>query len=220
MGRPVQSPADETALELVGGVLCLDFVNTVDPRHGEARTEYLTDYPSLVSWATHAGAVDLDEAAELQAEACRRPQRARQVYRDAIVLREHAYEIFHAVVQGRPVPADSIRFFNHHLVRASARRQIVIRGGSFEWAWVGDRNLDLILWPVLGSMADLLVRPLDRIRECPGDGTCSWLFLDATKNGSRKWCEMKNCGNRAKARRHYLRTTLRRPRTAPTSRRG
>jgi predicted RNA-binding Zn ribbon-like protein len=211
MGRRAQSPADETELQLVGGALCLDFVNTVDPRHGRARTEYLTDYTSLVSWAAHAGAINAVEAGALQAEARRRPQEAARVHRDAIALREHAYEIFHAIVHGHPPPSASVRFFNDHHARASTRRQVVVRDGALEWVWTEDRNLERILWPVLGSMADLLTGPVDRVRECPGDGTCSWLFLDTTKNRSRKWCEMKTCGNRAKARRHYLRSAPHRP---------
>jgi predicted RNA-binding Zn ribbon-like protein len=147
-------------------------VNTVDPRHGRARTEYLTDYTSLVSWAAHAGAINAVEAVALQAEARRRPQEAARVHRDAIALREHAYENFHAVVHGHPLPSASVRFFNDHHARTSTRRQVVVRDGALEWVWTEDRNLEQILWPVLGSMADLLTGPVDRVRECPGDGTC------------------------------------------------
>lgn len=207
MGRNARSPADEAELELVGGALCLDFVNTVDPRHGRHRREYLTSYSTLVSWAAHAGAIETGDAATLQAEARRHPKRARQVHRDAIALREHAYEIFLAVMDSRPLPPASIRSFNRHLARASARRQVIARGGSLGWGWLGERDLERVLWPVLWAMADLLMgSSRDRIRECPGDGTCGWLFLDGTKNRSRRWCSMKTCGNRAKARRHYHRS--------------
>jgi predicted RNA-binding Zn ribbon-like protein len=156
-------------------------VNTVDPRHGRARTEYLTDYTSLVSWAAHAGAINAVEAGALQVEARRRPQEAARVHRDAIALREHAHEIFRAVVHGHPPPSASVRFFNDHQARASTRRQVVVRDGALEWVWTEDWNLERILWPVLGSMADLLTGPVERVRECPGDGTCSWLFLDTTR---------------------------------------
>ena len=64
-----------------------------------------------------------------------------------------------------------------------------------------------MLWPVAWSAAELLAQgPLERIRECPGQDTCGWLFLDLSKNASRRWCDMRVCGNRAKARRHYERT--------------
>ena len=215
VGRPARSPANETELELIGGTLCLDFVNTVDPRHGNARSEYLTDYRALLSWAVRAGALGMREAAKLRAEARRHPRRARQVHRDAIALREHAYAIFDAVLRGVRPPARSVRLVNHHLAQASAKQRLVVGDVAPHWGWSGDRDLARVLWPILRSIADLLVGPVDRIRECPGDGTCGWLFLDTTKNGSRKWCEMRTCGNRAKARRYYERTTRRRPGTEP-----
>jgi hypothetical protein len=79
---------------------------------------------------------------------------------------------------------------------------------GFTWGWEDTRpGLDRVLWPVAWSAAGLLVRgPLERIRERPGDGNCGWLFLDLSKNASRRWCEMRSCGNRAKARRHYAQT--------------
>lgn len=212
MGRPARSPADETELELVGGSLCLDFVNTVDPRHGDARREYLTDFATLVSWAEHAGAIGRGEATSLVAETSHHPQRARRVHAEAIALREHAYEILRAVAHDRPPPPASLAFFNRHLSRASARRRFVVRDGALRWGWTDERDPARVLWPVLASMADLLLGSSDRLRECPGDGTCGWLFLDTTKNGSRRWCEMKTCGNRAKARRHYRRSTAGRSR--------
>ncbi len=79
-------------------------------------------------------------------------------------------------------------------------------GFAREWER-GSPALDQVLWPVSWSAAELLTHgPLDRIRECPGQGNCGWLFLDLTKNASRRWCDMRVCGNRAKARRHYTRT--------------
>lgn len=215
VGRPARSPANETELELIGGIPCLDFVNTVDPRHGEARREYLTDYGALLSWAARAGAIGMREATALRAEARRHPRRARKVHRDAIALREHAYAIFHAVLRGVRPPARSVHILNRHLALAAPNQRIVVAGDAPHWGWTRDRDLARVLWPILRSIADLLVGPVDRIRECPGDGTCGWLFLDATKNGSRKWCEMRTCGNRAKARRHYERTTRERPAMGP-----
>jgi predicted RNA-binding Zn ribbon-like protein len=62
-----------------------------------------------------------------------------------------------------------------------------------------------MLWPIVDAAADLLVRgEPERIKTC-GSATCGWLFLDLSRNRSRRWCDMKDCGNRAKARRHYAR---------------
>lgn len=205
MGRLPDSAADETKLELIGGALGLDFVNTVDPRHGPARREYLTDYAKLVSWAVHAGGLDRTGAAALRSAARRDPDAAGRICRDAIALREHAYAIFHAVAHGVPAPTRSLVAFNRHFARAMASRRVVVRGGSARWGWAEGGELERVLWPVVLSMAEVLVEAADDIRECPGDGTCGWLFVDRTRNRSRRWCSMENCGNRAKARRYYRR---------------
>jgi predicted RNA-binding Zn ribbon-like protein len=88
-----------------------------------------------------------------------------------------------------------------------ARRRIVLRGGLVRWTWAEDGEFERVLWPVVQSMAEVLVEAADDVRECPGDGTCGWLFVDRTKNRSRRWCSMQTCGNRAKARRYYRRTS-------------
>jgi len=44
---------------------------------------------------------------------------------------------------------------------------------------------------------------LNQVRQCRGDN-CGWLFVDGSKNHSRRWCDMRDCGNRAKVRRHRL----------------
>ena len=85
-------------------------------------------------------------------------------------------------------------------------KRIGSEADSFTWEWTGDEAaLDRMLWPVVGSAADLLTsEDLDRVGECQGDG-CGWLFIDMSRNHSRRWCDMGDCGNRAKARRHYRR---------------
>ena len=62
-----------------------------------------------------------------------------------------------------------------------------------------------LLRPVLHSALHLLSSPdLARLRECAAE-RCGKLYLDHTKNASRRWCDMDTCGNRAKARRHQAR---------------
>ena len=186
----------------VGGRLCLDFVNTVDPRHGAPREEHLPDYESLVGWAEQAGIVASDEAARLTAAARREPAAARRAHEEAIDLRETLYSIFGAVARGEP--PGSVSQLNAHLARTQPR--LVGDEGGFAWGWAPGDDLDRILWPVAWSAAELLAQgPLERVRECPGDDTCGWLFLDTSRNGSRRWCDMSTCGNRSKARRYYRR---------------
>jgi predicted RNA-binding Zn ribbon-like protein len=173
------------------GSLCLDFVNTVDPRHTTPREEQLPDYAALLEWARQAGI----EASPLP------PAAASRAHEEAIALRETLYAIFGAVARGEAPPANALSHLNDELVRRPRR----ITNG-FAWA-TGD-----VLAPIVWSAAELLTSgPLERVRECPGDDTCGWLFLDTSRNGSRRWCDMRSCGNRAKARRHYRRTASSRP---------
>ncbi len=195
-----------TRLPLLGGALCLDFANTTGWRPSPADEEFLRDYEDLVAWAEHGGAVGAAEARSLLKAAEDVPDRARAAHRRAIALRECVYRIFAAVAAGtEPEPLDlnllneSVRDANRHLALASVP-------GGFAWTWQGvERALDLPLWRVARSAADLLVSSdLGRVRECAGD-KCDWLFLDSSKNHSRRWCDMTTCGNRAKAQRNYAR---------------
>ena len=168
----------------VAGNLCLDFVNTVDPRHGTPREEDLPDYAAVLDWARQAG---IGVAPLATGNASR-------AHEEAIALRETLYAIFGAVARGEAPPAKALRHLNDELARRP--RRITER---FAWAPADD-----VLAPVVWSAAELLTSgPLERVRECPGDDTCGWLFLDTSRNGSRRWCDMRTCGNRAKARRHY-----------------
>ena len=200
------------ALALWGGELCLDFANTVDPRHGERRREYLRDYDDLVAWALHSGAIESVHAEKLRREAARRPREAERVHREAIALREALYALFAAAASGTPAPREALGAFHLALARSLAMGRIVPDENGFRWAWADDKEaLDRVLWPVVRSAADLLTSErLARVRECPGaDGNCGWLFVDTTKNARRRWCSMEACGNRAKARRHYQRVRAR-----------
>jgi len=66
-------------------------------------------------------------------------------------------------------------------------------------------SLEAILWPIAGSAGELLTSDdLGRVRQCGGK-TCRWMFVDRSKNRSRRWCDLKVCGNRTKARKLYRR---------------
>jgi predicted RNA-binding Zn ribbon-like protein len=199
---------------LIAGTLGLDFVNTVDPRHEPGRREYLDSYQALTAWGQHAGTISADTEAGLSEAAAADPAEADRVLRRAVRLREALYEIFTRAASGQEPSAADLDVLQAELTGALAHIRLThIRlgaagsGPGFGWSWeeAGPR-LDQVLWGVSWSAADLLVQgPLERIRECPGDETCGWLFLDVTKNASRRWCDMRACGNRAKARRHYAR---------------
>lgn len=89
---------------------------------------------------------------------------------------------------------------------AENKEKLVKKPGGFQWDWRENKGeLDRLLWPVIQSAGDLMIsNEVNRTRECEDD-TCEWLFIDRSKNHSRRWCDMSDCGNRAKARRHYAR---------------
>ncbi|MEX0644687.1 MAG: CGNR zinc finger domain-containing protein [Parvularculaceae bacterium] len=188
--------------ELIGGAACLDFVNTLGGVRGGVTEEKLTDYEALLDWSTAAQARASPAMRRLREEASRAPAEARRVYKRAVLLREALYDALILSMKGRKPGARDFKIINDELATAAAQRRLApIAGGwRLEHEAEGER-LDAPLWPVSESAASLLVSDeLARLRQCASE-TCGWLFLDRSKNASRRWCDMKGCGNRAKARR-------------------
>ena len=201
-------------LRLVGGRPCLDFCNTLDPRESPRPRDFLPSYGDLVAWAERAGLVAAAEARSLVAEARTRPAAAGAVFEEALVLREALFRVFSSVAARELVDAADLEILNGVLQRAGARARLTGSGPGFAWSWSGDGELERPLWLVARSAAELLTSDeLERLRKCAGR-LCGWLFLDASKNRSRRWCSMESCGSRAKMRRLYAR------RRAATARRA
>ena len=197
-------------LSLLGGRLCLDFANTVDWRTTDHQVDWLTGYDRLLSWSRHAGALAEAEVLSLAAKADVRLKEAGVVLARAIALREAIFRIISSAIKGEPAIAGDLATLNEELARAQSAARIKQDAAGFNWAWRDDALcLDRMLWPVSRSATDLLTSDdLSRTRECPADD-CHWLFLDTSRNQSRRWCSMESCGNRAKAKRHYRRTAKR-----------
>jgi predicted RNA-binding Zn ribbon-like protein len=198
----------ETAetLKLVGGALCLDFINTVDWRAINHSEEHLTSYAALVAWSRYVGTISNDEAQYLLARAEQHPAEARTTLDAAISLREALYRIFLSTLAGSAPNAHDLAIFNAAHAQALAHSEIAPAAEGFSWRWKdAEQELDRMLWPITRSAADLLLSPnLKRLKECSSPD-CGWLFLDTSKNHTRRWCTMEDCGNRAKARSHYQR---------------
>ncbi len=197
----------EGPFALRGGNLALDFANTVGWHAREVRGEYLTSYPLLLAFARQTGAVLPAEAARFAAAAEAAPDLAARQLAGAIALREAIYHLFSAHAAARPLPAGDLATLNAALPTALAHLRLAatVAGPTLTWAEAGDTDLDRPLWPVVRAAADLLTAPeLARVRECAGTG-CGWLFLDTSRNGTRRWCDSRDCGNRERVRRHYAR---------------
>lgn len=194
--------------ELTGGALCLDFANTVDKRPDqEHRQDHLTSYADFLSWLIQTSSISLKEAQQLAGKVYRSPGKADRVCRRAITLREAIYRIFSAIASGRRPAGRDLDSLNSVISRMMARMRVVPEKGGFDWKWmVKGNSLDPVLWPIAKSAADLLTSDrLRSVRECAAED-CGWLFIDKSANQRRRWCDMKVCGNRAKARRHYERS--------------
>jgi predicted RNA-binding Zn ribbon-like protein len=200
----VESVIQTRIFELTGGRLCLDFTNTVEDRPSDHPHELLKNYSDLVSWSRQAQVLTEQEAQRLLEEAARRPAEAYSVLAQAIALREAIYRIFKALAEDASPEEDDLVSLNAAIAVAMTHARLVPKVDGFAWDWDSDgRDLDHMLWPVVRSAADLLASDeLHDVRVCASE-TCSWLFFDTSKNHSRRWCDMKSCGNRAKARRFY-----------------
>ena len=197
----------DTAFELNAGRLCLDFTNTVRARPLSEKVDLITSYADLLSWARQATILTPGEAAALAETAGQQPRAAADALAQAGSLREALYGLFSARAAGLPAPASDLHTVNRAIGKAMTRAGLSpAAGGGFEWGWPGaPLGLDRVAWWVARSAAELLTsKELTSVRECAGYD-CGRLFMDGTKNRSRRWCDMASCGNRAKGRRHYER---------------
>ena len=191
--------------DLTAGRLELDFANTVEDRPGPRPVDGLTSYARLVDWARAAGLLTDGAGQRLLREAAARPAEAAAVLERALVLREAIYRIFRAVADGQAPEPSGLDVLNAALAWSLPHARVVPVGDGFAWGWDRDDRLDRMLWPIARSAADLLTSDqTSAVRECSAHD-CSWLFMDTSRNGSRRWCNMQVCGNRAKARRHQQR---------------
>ena len=184
--------------------LCLDFANTVEWHASDQPEEHLKSYPDLVAWAERVGILTNDEARRLARAASHRPAEATEVLRQAVELREAIYHILSAIAAGVSPESSELTILNTWLSAGGGRWRVAQTGAGFAWRWLGQgETLDWLLWPVAQSAAELLVsQELERVKMCADDRGCGWLFLDTSRNRSRRWCSMQSCGNRAKVRRH------------------
>ncbi len=184
---------------------CLDFINSkVWNTRVKPFADLFIDYEHIVNWFRHLGILS-DEALEHQLElATKHPIETQAAVEKIIKLRDVNYRILTSLAHQEMPPVTDLEILNQYLDEAMEHRQVVLTPNGIHWVWVNkDVSLDWILWPITHATAELLTSERSlRIRECNG---CYWMFTDTSRNGLRRWCDMKTCGNRAKAHRHYER---------------
>lgn len=178
-----------------GDDLALNFVNTLGSRHRVVPNEHLSDYGDLVSFARQVGLINTTEAKRLVRKASRAPDVADTLLAWAIELREASYRVFDAIVHASEPAAEDL-----DLVNAAAKRLYVDR--DLGWSWESDESgLDAFMGPIVRRTIELITtEEREHVSVCEAPD-CLWLFYDSSKNHSRKWCDMKQCGNRMKQRR-------------------
>jgi predicted RNA-binding Zn ribbon-like protein len=186
-------------LELFGGVACLDFANTVDGRATAQPEELLHSYADLSAWSAYAGLIDAGTAARLDHRGTDADLRT------AVELREAVFTVFAAVGRGQTVPAAALGRLQTDYAEAMAHARLTPGEIAYGWQFAGD-DPRRAWWPVAVSAVRLLVDgPLDRVKACAAEAGCIGLFLDTSKNRSRRWCTMDGCGVDAKIQRQTSR---------------
>jgi len=206
--RPEHKP-----FELIAGHAALDLVNTLGDRFKHTGPdELLKSYDDLLRFLTQSGLLTARQAKKLkrlEASAAEREQVVAQVRE----LREALATIGYARLEesdepGKSAPEAAITVLEGYFKQSAQHRILAAEGNHFHWTWKGlSKQIAAPLWLLAQSAAALLTsEDIAKIRSCASD-TCRWLFLDTSKNHTRRWCEMKTCGNRMKARRFQSRQT-------------
>lgn len=190
-------------LELLAGALSLDFANTAGGRTLAQPVEQLHTADDLVAWAAHAGVIRPSVARALTAEIARDVKTSSQWLRRALMLREAIHEIGTAIERGAAPAASHLDTVVKETRSALSSAALALTSENrYRPDFTGARGIDAVLGPIAWNAVEVLGHePLDRLKTCPAVD-CGWLFIDRSKGGTRRWCDMATCGNRAKARRH------------------
>ena len=203
---------DPRELPIVGGHLALDFANTVDDPEGPQRYDHAGTYPELVGWSAHIGLLGPDQAAALQTAAEDHPGAASTAVRRAHALRRILIDTFTEIAEmnngpapgtERPAPASHWADLRPFVTDAIAHAELAPNESTYLLTWPETTQLDAMLRPISLAALELLTGPqLFRLKRCAG---CPWVFLDQSKNLSRRWCAMNDCGTHEKIRRYVAR---------------
>ncbi|GAA4468806.1 CGNR zinc finger domain-containing protein [Phytohabitans houttuyneae] len=201
-----------------GGWLCLDFANIVEARAAAAPEEHLHTYGELLWWGADTGVLDEERAARLGELADAKPRAAAAALDRAIHLREGVFRTFHHAARALPPPADDLAAIHDRYADGIRHAELDWTREPPAWTWA-DAHLDQPAWAVAASAVELATHgPLHRVKTCAAEEGCAGLFVDTTKNNSRRWCEMEGCGNEVKFRRQTDRRRAARRRQPPRAR--
>ena len=194
-------------LELKSGHPSLEFTNTVNNHASQQPGETLFKYEDLLVWAKRVGLLGAEQADRLAHKAVAQLKEAAAIFARSLKLREAIYRIFVTKTKGKSPSQDDLAILNSVLSDLTSGAQLIPQAGRFEWRWSFDENkLEAPLWLSALSAADLMTSDhYQRVGQCADEDGCGWLYVDTSKNHSRRWCDINDCGNRAKQRRYQKR---------------
>jgi predicted RNA-binding Zn ribbon-like protein len=200
----METPDRIRGQRIVGGNLALDLLNSQNGPAGRApEDDVLLDYADVVAWGQYTGVLTPSEADRLVRIARRRPDDARAVFERTRATRDSLYELFGAVARGVAPSKRAIARLQRDETDALAHGRLIPDGDAFAWSWTDADDLGRPLWPVIHAALTLLTEgPLDRVKGC---ASCRFHFLDESKNRSRRWCSMDDCGAADKMRTYVAR---------------
>jgi predicted RNA-binding Zn ribbon-like protein len=186
--------------DFCGGHVAVDFTNTVGSRVTEP-DEHLGTFADLLAWAEARRVISRAEASKLKRAAAHDLAGARRALTRALDLREALYAVLGAIADRRRPDASALARLNTHVAQTFSTAHLAIGDGRASLETAGADPLDAVAAAVVRSAVDLLTSDgVQRIGRC-ADDTCGWIFFDTTRSGTRRWCDMKSCGNRNKVRR-------------------
>jgi predicted RNA-binding Zn ribbon-like protein len=191
-------------LQLDGGCSVFDFTNTINTRTSTAAFDYLTTYDEILSWSHKAGLLVRERIKLLSQYAAEHPEQRDIAFVKAIRVRETLYQLFSPIAKNKTPNTKILNEYNAILSECLSKLQLQVTSTDATANFKNDTvSLDEPLCIIIKSSYDILTSEnFRRLKECP---RCGWLFVDRTKNGKRRWCDMKVCGSKDKATRYYHR---------------
>ena len=198
-------------IALIGGHPALDFANSVEDRDTPEENNYLPSYEAVLRWAARVELLSATDAGRLAVAARRDSAAAARAWKDLMRLRRSMQTVFLALARHETPPAAALEHINKQVRLASARRRLQLHGDHLAWSWDrGSLELKRPQWEIVQSAAELLTSDgIGRLRNCAHE-PCDWVFLDSSRGGRRRWCQMETCGNLAKLRRFRAKERMRR----------
>jgi len=190
--------------KLYAGHPALELVNTLDLRFSAQTVDLIPTYKDLLRLTAQLQLLTVEQARKLGRTVSE--EDAQRVVASTVELREALAAVLYGRIDGGKPPAAQIKILEQQFHAAGLHRRLLAGESHLEWSWSGvERQAEIPLWMLAQAASDLLVSSdAELVKDC-GDPTCCWLFLDVSKNHTRRWCDMKTCGNRMKARRHHAR---------------